>query len=232
MVTSVFTIPANQTVGSYTVTVTFAGNHSFSWSGFSITAAPAIQVLDGTTAIANGGSDSFGSTVAGTPVSKTFTVSNGGSASLTLTPPISVPSGFTVTSSFGTTTVAAGNSTTFTVQLNATATGSYSGTLSFANNVSGQTPYTFTISGTVVPAPAPVVVMLDGETTVAYSTGSVDFGETPQGAAFSKTFVVENTGTANLTLGTPISVPTASASPQASAQPRSPAATRPVSRCR
>ena len=41
-------------------------------------AAPAIQVLDGATAIANGGSDAFGSTVLGTPVSKTFTVKNGG----------------------------------------------------------------------------------------------------------------------------------------------------------
>ena len=36
VVTSVFTIPANQTVGSYTVTVTFAGNDSFSWSGLAL----------------------------------------------------------------------------------------------------------------------------------------------------------------------------------------------------
>jgi subtilisin family serine protease len=111
---------------------------------------PEIQVLDGATDIADGsGSVSFGSTWLGVPITKTFTVKNLGTSNLTLTPPINVPAGFTVTSSFGSTTVIAGGSTTFAVRLDAATAGSYSGTLSFANNDSNENPFNFTLSGTV-----------------------------------------------------------------------------------
>ena len=56
-------------------------------------------------------------------MSKTFTVNNIGGANLMLATPISIPSGFSVTSGFGSTTVAAGGSTTFAVELNAAAVG-------------------------------------------------------------------------------------------------------------
>ena len=116
-------------------------------------AGPSAQVYDGSTAIASGtGSDSFGSTVVGTPVSRTFTVKNAGTATLTLGSPLTVPAGFTLTSGFGSTTLASGGTTTFTVQMSATAVGSYSGTVSFATNDPANNPYTFTISGTVTAA--------------------------------------------------------------------------------
>jgi hypothetical protein len=116
------------------------------------TGAPEIAVIDGVTNIPDGtGTVSFGSTVMETPVVKTFTVSNGGTTNLTLTEPISVPAGFSVVSSFGSTTVPPSSSTTFTVQLNATAVGTYSGTLSFGNNDSDENPFNFTISGVVDP---------------------------------------------------------------------------------
>ena len=58
-----------------------------------------------------------------------------------------MPTGFSVASSFGSTTVAPGNSTTFAVRLDAVAAGSYAGTLQFANNDSDRDPFSFTISG-------------------------------------------------------------------------------------
>lgn len=113
-------------------------------------AAPEIAVLDGATAVPDGTGDvNFGSTTVGTPVNKTFTVQNNGTGNLTLTPPINLPSGFSLVSSFGSTTVPPAGSTTFVVRLDAAAAGTFSGQLSFANNDSDENPYNFTIRGTV-----------------------------------------------------------------------------------
>jgi hypothetical protein len=111
---------------------------------------PAVQVSDGSTTIANStGSDSFGSTFVGTTVSKTFTITNNGTQNVVLTSPITVPAGFTVTSSFGTAGVAPGASTTFTVRMDASTPGTYSGQVSFGTNDPNNNPFNFTISGTV-----------------------------------------------------------------------------------
>jgi uncharacterized protein (DUF2141 family) len=108
------------------------------------------QVLDGTTTVPNGtGSDSLGSTLVGVPVTKTFTVENLGTQNLTLYAPITLPAGFSLVSGFGSTTLAAGSSTTFTVRLDAASAGSYSGQVSFGTSDPNNNPYTFTISGTV-----------------------------------------------------------------------------------
>ena len=116
--------------------------------GTSAALEPEIQVLDGATDIPDGtGSISFGTTTVGMPINKTFTVKNTGTANLTLTEPIAVPAGFSVASSFGSTTLAPGNSTTFTVRLDAIAAGTRSGALQFANNDADENPFDFTISG-------------------------------------------------------------------------------------
>jgi hypothetical protein len=110
---------------------------------------PIAAVFDGSTAVANGGSDSFGATLTGTPVTRTFTVKNTGIATLTLSDPINVPSGFQVVQDFGSTSVPPGSSTTFQVRLTAAQNGSYSGTLAFGTNDTSRNPYAFTVSGTV-----------------------------------------------------------------------------------
>jgi len=116
--------------------------------GTSAAPEPEIQVLDGTTDIPDGtGSVNFGTTTVGMPLNKTFTVKNIGAATLTLTEPIAVPAGFSVASSFGSTTLAPGNSTTFTIRLDAIAVGTYSGTLQFVSNDADETPFDFTING-------------------------------------------------------------------------------------
>lgn len=110
---------------------------------------PEIEVLNGTAGIAdNTGSADFGSTPVGTSISRMFTVRNTGSGNLTLVPPISVPAGFTLTSSFGSTTVAPGGSTNFTVRFNAAAAGTSSGQLSFGTNDGDENPFNFTVTAT------------------------------------------------------------------------------------
>jgi hypothetical protein len=167
--------------------------------------APEIEVLDGSTAIVDGsGSVNVGSTPVGTPLTRTFTVHNSGTGTLVLTAPVSLPSGFSVLSSFGSSSLAPGASTTFQVRLNATAVGSYSGQLQFANNDANENPFNFTISGAVV---APEIEVLDGSTTVVDGSGSVNVGSTPVGTPLTHTFTVHNSGTGTLVLTAPVSLP-------------------------
>ncbi len=115
-----------------------------------IVLAPDIEVFDGAILVPDDtGSVSFGSTTTGTNVSKIFTINNVGSQDLTLDEPISLPTGFSLVSSFGTTTLTPGSSTTFEVELDASTTGSFSGELSFDNNDPDEDPFNFSIDGTV-----------------------------------------------------------------------------------
>jgi hypothetical protein len=109
-----------------------------------------IQVLESLIDVPdNSGSVNFGATSLGTPVSKTFRVKNVGAGSLTVQP-VSVPSGFTVTSNIpADTMLASGAEVTFTVRLDATSAGAPSGLLSFVNSDADENPFNFTISGTV-----------------------------------------------------------------------------------
>ena len=91
----------------------------------------------------------FGTTEVGTSVSKTFVVANVGGEDLTLSAPISVPAGFSVVSSFGRTTLAPGESTTFVARLDASSAGTFNGTLSFANNDGDENPFDFPVTATV-----------------------------------------------------------------------------------
>lgn len=113
-------------------------------------AACEIQVSTGATEIADGsGNFTFGSTVIGRPTRQSFTVRNAGPDPLTLTPPINVPMGFSVRSGFGSNTLSADERTTFTLELNAITSGTFAGTVSFANNDSDENPFDFTVSGSV-----------------------------------------------------------------------------------
>lgn len=104
--------------------------------------------------IADGGNFDFGMTPVGTPVSKTFTITNeesGAYANLSVGN-LSLPSGFSLVGVFPS-SIAGGANDTFEVRLDASSAGTYSGTLSFYTNDSDENPYNFTITGEVVPLP-------------------------------------------------------------------------------
>jgi len=97
----------------------------------------------------NTGSVSFGTSPAGTPITKSFTIQNTGMDSLTIdVNSFSLPSGYTLTQAPAA-TVTSWASTSFTVRLDATVAGTYSGQLSFGNSDADENPYNFSLSGTV-----------------------------------------------------------------------------------
>jgi hypothetical protein len=122
-----------------------------------VVTVPEIAVSEaGVGNIADGGSFSFGTTTVGTPVTKTFTVTNTGAGTLNLFG-LAVPSGFSIAQSFGSSAVVSGGgTTTFKITQNAAAVSSPSGTLTFSNDDLDENPFNFTISGTVTPAPVAI----------------------------------------------------------------------------
>ena len=109
---------------------------------------PEIQVGDGTTDLQDGtGSVGYGTTPLGIPVTRTFTVSNIGSAALSLGA-ITLPAGFSLAAGFGTATVGPGASTTFSVRFDAAAAGT-------AAVASASPPTTPTRTRSTSPSPPP-----------------------------------------------------------------------------
>ncbi len=194
--------------GTYYVKVTGSANAAQMYkltgsiSGVTTTTAPEIGVLDGSTNIVDGtGSVALGSGNVGSTVSKTFTIQNTGNADLTLGT-VTVPTGFVLTQA-PTSTVAAGASTTFTVSLNTTTAGTFSGELSFTNNDADESPFNFALSGTVnttTPTTSPEIEILDGSTVLVDGASTVNFGSVAVGSTATKTFTIRNLGTGNLTL--------------------------------
>lgn len=116
------------------------------------TTAPEINVSSSESgAVADGGTDAQGNEPAGVAKTVTYTVSNTGTADLTLAMATSSAlTNVTVNSisAPGSTTVTAGNSTTFTVQYTPTVAGAFSFDLAFTNNDGNESPYNMTVSGT------------------------------------------------------------------------------------
>jgi hypothetical protein len=94
---------------------------------------PEINLLNEGMELPHGGSVDFGSTTVDSPVSRTFTVQNLGNATLTLGA-LNVPAGFSVDSPPESSSLAPGASTSFSLKLNATAAGTYSGDVTLGNN--------------------------------------------------------------------------------------------------
>ncbi len=119
--------------------------------GTGVVPAPEISTLLGSTNLTSGGTLSFGSTTIGTAVTRTLTIRNDGSLVLDLTAvdPATLPEGYSIVANIGSTTLAPGDSTTLTLQLDATATGSFGGSISIASSDSDESPFTLNLEGTV-----------------------------------------------------------------------------------
>jgi hypothetical protein len=105
-------------------------------------------------------------------VGQSFTVRNVGRQTLVLDDAISVPAGFGVVSSFGSTVLAQGESTSFSVQLQAATVGSFSGQISFGTNDGDENPFGFQVMGTVTA----VQILDDGDAGFTTSGDWTSFG--------------------------------------------------------
>ncbi|MFO0479543.1 MAG: S8 family serine peptidase [Bacteroidota bacterium] len=142
------------TPGTYTVSLSASNscNTDNTYSKVvtvSACAGAQIQLLESATNISNGSFYSFGSTLLNTPIIKTFTIKNNGLAPLTLGSLSALPTGFSLLGTFPTAAIAPSGSSTFSVQLNATSVGTYSGSLTFVNGDVANSPFSVNISGTV-----------------------------------------------------------------------------------
>lgn len=108
----------------------------------------------------NVGTLNLGSAASGVALQRVFTIRNVGDADLNLTDPISLPSGYTMLSAPGTTAIAPGGSTTFTVRLNPGVAATYAGTIGIASNDSDEGTFRVNVTGVVTPV---VRVINDGQ---------------------------------------------------------------------
>jgi len=155
--TTTFTITFDPSAaGERTATLSIANDdadenpYDFSIQGTGV--APEINLKEGVTDIADGGSYDFGSQLLSTDTDVTFTIENTGTADLNLTIlPITVggaDAGQFSIQTQPTSPVAASGSTTFTVRFTPTSVGAKTATISIANNDDDENPYDLTITGT------------------------------------------------------------------------------------
>jgi len=166
---------------------------------------PEINIKYDATNIPDGGSYDFGSHEIGTDTDVAFTIENIGTANLTLGTPLSL--GGADADQFSiqqqpTSPVSASGNTTFIVRFTPTSAGSKTASLSISNNDTDENPYnlTLTAGGT-----KPEINLKHGATGIA-DGGNYDFGSHDVGTDTDVAFTIENIGTANLTLGTPLSL--------------------------
>jgi hypothetical protein len=141
-----------------------------------------------------GSTTAFGSSIIGTPVTQTVTISNTGTTALTLTT-IATTGDFTSNGTNGH-VVAAGGTYPIIVTFNPTATGPLTGTFTITHTAGGS-PFTVNLSGTGLPVPVPgFTVSINGNP----AGSTFNFGNVMVGMNSVANFVVTNTGTAPLHL--------------------------------
>lgn len=160
--------------------------------------APEITITQSGNPVAAGSTFDFGVTDINEPVDVVFTLRNTGGSDLILNGP-TAPANFSVVSGLPV-NLAPDATANFTIRLEASSFGFFTGDIVILNNTSVN-PFTFVVEGTVnAPVGPPVLrVTLDG--SVVNNGGSVNFGSTVEGSAVNRTFTVFNDGGDPLTLG-------------------------------
>ena len=155
-------------------------------------------------AVTDGGTNAQGSQLVGAPVSVTYTVTNTGTADLTIALATSSAASNVTVGSVGapasTTVAPAGGTTTFQVQYTPTAQGAFSFDLSFVNDDGDESPFNYTVSGTA--SGTPEIVVVDSVLNPVSDGGTANQGAQVAGTPVSIVFTVSNTGTGDLTLAT------------------------------
>ena len=165
--------------------------------------APVIAVLNPLGAnLANGNTNDFGSLAVGTNTSHTFTITNTGSANLTVSG-ISIDGGdaasFTVTS-IPLAPVSPGGTAAFTVRYAPAGSGAKNATLHIASNDSTNNPFNIVLTGNSANNGFPIIgVQQPLGTNLTNGVGTNNFGSVAVGTNASLTFTITNSGSANLT---------------------------------
>jgi hypothetical protein len=207
------------TPGTYTGTVSIQsndadeGSYDFTVSGRVMPPpGPDIAVFRNwdNVAVPDGGSFTFPDpVVAGVSDSRRFRITNTGNAPLNLTNPTTLVTGpcFHLIETPAT-PIAAGASGWFRVRILCNTPGTYTGTVSIQSDDADENPYDFTVSGTVTPAgpDVPEIGLYYDNTAVADGGSYVFPNSVPTGQAATRTFRIENSGTATLTIANPNSL--------------------------
>ncbi|MFN8445322.1 MAG: choice-of-anchor Q domain-containing protein [Caldilineaceae bacterium] len=140
-----------------------------------------VDIVDGDSTPSSGDYTDFGNIATdGGSITRTFTISNTGTSTLTLSgSPIVVISGanaadFTVTSQPGSSLVANG-STTFSIRFDPSADGLRSATVNIANNDANENPFNFTIQGTGTNTPPTISNIADQTISEDSNSGALSF---------------------------------------------------------
>src|SRR6266446_3001052 len=153
--------------------------------------SPAAIALSGTgvqgTLTANPSSFNFGNVLVGGNGTQTFTLSNSGTASVTISAASVLGTGFSITGLSVPLTLAAGQNTTFSGQFAPSATGSATGSVSITSNAPGS-PLAIALSGTGV------------QPQLAPTPSSASFGSVVTGTSNSQTIKLSNAGSASVTI--------------------------------
>ena len=183
---------------SITVTPTSAGTISGTISFVSSAAnSPAVVTVNGTATsgsvaqiAASPASINFGSITVNTSANRTLTVSNPGTATLTVTAANMTGAAFSITGTMFPISINQGASRAMTVTFNPGTVGNHSGNITFASNATNQiSPVILTGAATAVPAP-----MLNASPT------DLSYGQVPVGGSSSRTVTLSNTGNASVTI--------------------------------
>ncbi|MFD0862451.1 choice-of-anchor D domain-containing protein [Sungkyunkwania multivorans] len=165
-------------------------------------------ILDGASSGSTANDTDFGSITAGSTITKTFTIENNGTGDLDLTGiptvQLSGSTDFTVTS-FPSTPVAAGSSTTFEVTYSPLTSGSDTAIVTINNNDSDESIYDFVIQANATPTGGGPEIdvqgndlsIFDGDTTPSVDDFT-DFGITDLTTPIAIPFFVYNFGTSTL----------------------------------
>lgn len=142
------------------------------------------------------GSIDFGATSQGTTLQQTFTINSTGTLPLSLRS-LTLPDGFSLVGGFPNSVAATNNpdspqAQTFTVQLDASTVGTFTGDLSFRTNDSNNDPYNFAITGVVDPTEKLQVFSPD-LVFIADDTGIFQFGTTTKNDPITIAFTLKNT---------------------------------------
>lgn len=203
--------------GAYVINLTGTGD----------TSAPEIAIASGTTDLPNNGALAYGSTTTGSVISKTFTISNTGSAPLSLTgTSFQIPA---TTTGYGPgglafrfvgalpASVAAGATANLTVEYAPAAAGDHAAILQILNNDADEGTYKIALSAHADASSSSADIAVYNGTVEITQGSTLDFGTAPRNMTTYKPFTVKNTGSSTLTISgfsfttlTPVPVPSVS----------------------